>query len=211
MSDIQRYAGKDITIIFERKRCIHSANCVNGLPGVFMADRSGPWIEPNAASAEEIAALIGTCPSGALRYARSDGGGEEPRPAANVMRVLPDGPLQLHADFCINNRRDASYRATLCRCGASKNKPYCDNSHLETGFNDPGIGSAIDPESPGRRGALNLTPLTNGPLLVVGPLTIIDARGAIIYRQGDTALCRCGHSGNKPFCDGSHNRVGFQS
>lgn len=211
MSDIQRYEGKEITIIFDPARCIHSARCVNGLPRVFMANRSGPWIDPQGAAAEEIAALIGHCPSGALRFLRNDGGAEEPRPGANVIRIQPDGPLQLHADFCINNRRDASYRASLCRCGASRHKPYCDNSHLSSGFHDPGNATPVEAAPLRRRAPLNVTPLTNGPLLVVGPLTIVDARSEIVYRGEDTALCRCGHSGHKPFCDGTHDRVRFQS
>ena len=53
----------------------------------------------------------------------------------------------------------------------------------------------------------------NGPLRVKGLFVIKDGKGASYDVAGRTtiALCRCGHSNNKPFCDGSHNRVGFQS
>lgn len=53
----------------------------------------------------------------------------------------------------------------------------------------------------------------NGPFLVTGPITIQDADGNIFETGGKetVALCRCGASGNRPFCDGEHNRCGFQS
>lgn len=52
----------------------------------------------------------------------------------------------------------------------------------------------------------------NGPYLVKGPVHLIDAEGKEFTLTGDTiALCRCGHSANKPFCDGAHNKAGFQS
>lgn len=53
----------------------------------------------------------------------------------------------------------------------------------------------------------------NGPLRIEGDMTILDADGNAFGLAGRTviSLCRCGHSENKPFCDGSHNRVGFQS
>lgn len=58
-----------------------------------------------------------------------------------------------------------------------------------------------------------ITPLNNGPLRIEGEFTIVDAEGKEFGLAGRTviSLCRCGHSENKPFCDGSHNRQGFQS
>jgi len=51
----------------------------------------------------------------------------------------------------------------------------------------------------------------NGPLLVKGSVQLVDAQGQPIPTKEQTiALCRCGHSSNKPFCDGSHQKVGFQ-
>ncbi len=52
--------------------------------------------------------------------------------------------------------------------------------------------------------------LPNGPLLVHGDITVKDAAGQEITRQQRTAFCRCGASGNKPYCDGSHARTGFE-
>lgn len=54
-----------------------------------------------------------------------------------------------------------------------------------------------------------ITLSTRGPLIVAGPVTIKTADGEVVARQAKSALCRCGHTGNAPFCDGSHQRVGF--
>ena len=58
-----------------------------------------------------------------------------------------------------------------------------------------------------------ITVSKNGPLRVEGEITICDPEGRAFGLGGRTtvSLCRCGHSANKPFCDGSHNKVGFQS
>jgi CDGSH-type Zn-finger protein len=61
---------------------------------------------------------------------------------------------------------------------------------------------------------MKITVRPNGPLLVEGEgIALLDAAGAQFGLAGRRAisLCRCGHSQNKPFCDGSHNREGFQS
>jgi CDGSH-type Zn-finger protein len=58
--------------------------------------------------------------------------------------------------------------------------------------------------------AVSITPLENGPYLVKGPITLLDADGAEYHNERATiALCRCGGSTNKPFCDGTHSKVGF--
>jgi CDGSH-type Zn-finger protein len=61
--------------------------------------------------------------------------------------------------------------------------------------------------------ATKVTVNNNGPLRLEGEFTISDAAGAPFGLAGRTviSLCRCGHSENKPFCDGSHKRVGFES
>jgi len=58
---------------------------------------------------------------------------------------------------------------------------------------------------------VTVKPLPNGPLQVKGEVEVLDAQGnPIPSKGGDVFLCRCGHSGNKPFCDGSHKRVEFK-
>jgi CDGSH-type Zn-finger protein/uncharacterized Fe-S cluster protein YjdI len=209
MAEIEEYKGKRITIVNEGKRCIHSRYCVLNLPGVFMPNVEGPWIRPDAASEESAIAVIAKCPSGALRYrGEADTAAEEP-PGVNTIRVQENGPLVVHAELNVGGNT-SSYRATLCRCGMSKNKPYCDHSHVEAKFVATAEPDSQDSQPLAVRGGpLKITPTRNGPYEVDGPVEICCASGRTISRQTRTFLCRCGHSQNKPFCDGSHSRFGF--
>ena len=101
-------------------------------------------------------------------------------------------------------------RVALCRCGASLNKPYCDNSHRQAGFADPGALPASIPAEPGvnMSAPLTITPTTNGPYQVNGPLTLHGSGGRTAFAL-TTFLCRCGASRNKPYCDGSHRTIDF--
>jgi CDGSH-type Zn-finger protein len=101
-------------------------------------------------------------------------------------------------------------RVTLCRCGASKNKPYCDASHVAASFNATGEPATKQSEPlAARDGSVSITPYPNGPLGVKGNVEIVSGTGRTIDRVVATALCRCGGSANKPYCDGSHKAIGF--
>ena len=105
-----------------------------------------------------------------------------------------------------------SYRMTLCRCGASKHKPFCDGSHNEVKFvasGEPATGKADMLAV--RNGPLAIDPQTDGPLQVRGNMEIISGTGRVVARMESAKLCRCGGSSNKPFCDGTHARIGFKS
>ena len=120
-----------------------------------------------------------------------------------------DGPLAVHAELNIGGDT-MSYRATLCRCGKSFHKPYCDGMHRKARFAATGEPTPQKSEPlPVRNGPLNVTPTLNGPLHVEGALEICSASGRTITRTTETWLCRCGHSKDKPFCDGSHEAAGF--
>jgi len=136
------YRGRDIEVSFDLDQCIHIGECLRRLPAVF-ALRRRPWITPDAASADDVAALVERCPSGALQYKRLDGGPEERGPEPATITPMRNGPLLLrgrievkHADGTV----EVMPRATLCRCGQSKSKPFCDNTHLHLreGFAAPG-------------------------------------------------------------------------
>ena len=131
------YDGKDISITFDKSKCIHSRRCVLRLPNVFQPNADGPWINPDNASAEDIAAFANECPSGAMTYARHDGGTAELAPLANTLFVRENGPLAINADLSIDGE-DAGFRAALCRCGKSRNKPFCDVSHVDAQFKATG-------------------------------------------------------------------------
>jgi CDGSH-type Zn-finger protein len=182
---------------------------VLGRPDVFVPNAEGPWIQPDSASPEAVAALATACPSGAITYERLDGGEQEAAPAVNVCRIRENGPLAVHADIDIEGT-GKSFRAMLCRCGASKNKPFCDASHIALGFVATGEPATEESEalSP-RSGPLKVTPTPNGPLIVEGPLEICSGTGRTVKRGKKAFLCRCGQSANKPFCDGTHRKVGF--
>lgn len=67
------YEGRLITVTFEARRCLHAAECVNGLPEVFDTTER-PWIRPDGAEAERLVEVVRRCPSGALQYELVDGG-----------------------------------------------------------------------------------------------------------------------------------------
>ena len=209
MSGIDEYRGERITVINDGKRCIHSRYCVLGLPNVFRPNVDGPWIEPDAATTEAAIVVITKCPSGALRYRPEGATAAECVPGVNTIRVMENGPLVVHAELSVGGDA-ASHRATLCRCGKSFNKPYCDRMHVKAGFKATGECDSGEIETLAATGGpLRVTPTKNGPLQVEGALEICSASGRTIARTMETWLCRCGHSQNKPFCDGSHNSAGF--
>lgn len=210
------YRGAQITVSFDARRCIHAARCVHGLPEAFDPDRR-PWITPDGAAPERVAEVVRSCPTGALQY-RAAGTVEAEEPEErNTITVRPNGSLHLRGDLVFarpEKEESRETRAALCRCGASSNKPYCDNSHGAAGFTDP--GAVVDPklaplEEVAERGSLRISCAPNGPLLLEGPMELVSAAGETIAAGRKGALCRCGASANKPFCDGSHVAIGFEA
>ncbi len=207
MSEIDNYPGADVTIVNDGKRCIHSRYCVLNLNSVFVPNIDGPWIRPDAAAREAVVAVVERCPSGALRY---EAGAAEQTPTVNTLRIWENGPLAFHGELDILGDK-SSFRATLCRCGMSRRKPFCDHSHVEANFTATGEPPAKDtPALVVRNGPLKITPGKDGPLQVEGALEICGASGRTVSRETKTWLCRCGHSQNKPFCDGRHKAAGFK-
>lgn len=207
---IEEVRGRKVVIRFDGAKCVHSRNCVLGRPDVFVPNAKGPWIHPDQAPPEDIAALVASCPSGALTYERLDGGSDEAPPKVNTVRVRENGPIAFHAPLHVGGV-DSGLRATLCRCGASKSKPFCDGSHSAAGFVATGEPATKDSQALAvRDGPLAITPQPDGPLCVRGPLEIVSGTGRTILRTAETWLCRCGASQNKPYCDGSHKIAGFR-
>ena len=209
---IHRYDAENVTISYDLKRCIHAEECVRGLPRVFDPGRR-VWVDASQASAEEIASIVQRCPSGALRFRRTDEDVQEPTPCRNEVRIMRDGPLYFRGDLEVHTPTAVlkETRAALCRCGASRNKPFCDNSHADTAFcaSDESGKTAASGHAGG--GLLRIMPATNGPCVVEGSFTLVSSDGLARAACGPrTAFCRCGHSRNKPFCDGSHVKAGFR-
>lgn len=206
---VEEVRGKRVLIRFEAGKCIHSRNCVLGRPDVFVPNVQGEWIFPDRATPGEIAELAHNCPSGAIQYELLDGGAGETGPVVNTVHVRENGPLAVHAPLQIAGQ-PAGYRATLCRCGASKNKPYCDGSHTAAGFAATGEPPTQESKPLAvRNGPVAVVPIPNGPLQAKGPLEIVSGTGRTINKVEETYLCRCGASKNKPYCDGSHKAIGF--
>jgi len=208
---IEKVKGEKLELSFEARRCIHSRFCVTWAPQVFLANVKGPWIHPDAMPVERLVEVAHACPSGAIRYRRLDGQPEESAPPVNLATLREAGPYAFRAQLVIDGA-PAGFRATLCRCGASKNKPYCDGSHHEIGFEASGEPPSGKTDMLAvRDGALRIDPQTNGPLRVRGNLEIVSGGGRVVARLESAALCRCGGSANKPFCDGTHAKIGFRS
>jgi CDGSH-type Zn-finger protein/uncharacterized Fe-S cluster protein YjdI len=210
----KRYVSDAIDVTFDTKRCIHAAECVRRLPAVF-ATRQRPWIQPEKASAGEIAAVVQRCPTGALHYERKDGEADEQVPAQNIIQVRADGPLYVRGNVRIVTPEGAivveDVRMALCRCGHTQHKPYCDNTHLLLGFHDDGRVEANDVIPASQGGELVVKLRANGPLKLEGEFALVSSDLSTIYVGTETALCRCGGSHTKPFCDGTHRTNGFQA
>ena len=203
--------GRDVTIRFDASRCIHSRTCVLGHPEVYVPNVKGEWIHPDAASAEVVMHTALVCPSGAIRVSRNDGSASsDTAPVVNTVRIRENGPLAFEAELQIGGEAQATPRATLCRCGQSANKPFCDGAHAAAGFTATGEPAAKEFAAlEVRNGPLNVQPLKDGPLMVTGNLEVVSGTGRTTDKVVKTFLCRCGASKNKPYCDGSHKAAGF--
>ncbi len=203
--------GRQIDISFDGVRCIHARFCVLGAPTVFKANTPGEWIFPDTMETEALVRVAQNCPSGAITYSRKDGGPAEAPPPVNLVRLRENGPYAFHGALTIDGA-GVGYRATLCRCGASKNKPFCDGSHKTLPFTASGEPATRESEPLAvRDGPVAIAPETDGPLQVSGNLEIVSGTGRTIDRLTRVRLCRCGGSRNKPFCDNTHLRIGFKS
>jgi CDGSH-type Zn-finger protein/uncharacterized Fe-S cluster protein YjdI len=203
--------GRDVTITFDGSRCVHSRNCVLSHPEVFVPNVKGEWIYPDAARADVVLSLGINCPSGAIRVARNDASvSSDAAPVVNLVRLRENGPLAFEAPMLVRGQTEPTPRATLCRCGASANKPYCDGSHAAAGFTASGevaVKESVALEV--RDGLVEVMPLPDGPLKVTGNLEVVSGTGHTVNRVTQAFLCRCGHSANKPYCDGSHKAARF--
>lgn len=146
--NMRKYSHDDLIVLWYPEKCTHAGECWRGLGKVFRPSKR-PWVDINAAPAEEIIKTIDKCPSGALKYS-----------------------------FPENSRLDKDE------------------------YKGPGwVG--YEPEY--SEECTKITMIRNGPLLIEGMAQIFDPSGTLIKESDSLLLCACGKSGNKPFCDGSHN------
>jgi len=133
----------------------------------------------------------------------------------NIITLKVGGPMVCRGDITVVDGEGKmllkDHEAWLCRCGRSQKMPFCDGSHRQAAFHDAGEIHDERAEELGRsRGSLLITVKPNAMLTMRGPVTIQSADGRFRTQRSRGALCRCGQSGNKPFCDASHRRCGFK-
>jgi CDGSH-type Zn-finger protein len=187
------------------------------LPTVFDTHRR-PWVDLSAADADAVAEAIERCPTGALRYERLDGAEAEAPRRPTAIFPITDGPLLMLGDLEVTTPAGEpvihEYRLTLCRCGMSRNQPFCDNSHRRRNWSsgpshDP--ATRLGPAETASDRRTNVVLREDASLKLDGVLRLYHSDGRVMADTASALLCRCGASANKPFCDGSHQRVGFMS
>jgi CDGSH-type Zn-finger protein/ferredoxin len=133
---VKEYVGKNITIVDNRGVCSHDGSCLKYAPNVFIKD-ARPWINPDGDSVENIIDTIKKCPSGALSY-KLDGKHYTDYCDEKKVVIKKKGPLEIKGGVMLSCDSDDTPQIedhyTLCRCGGSKNKPFCDGTHLNNGF-----------------------------------------------------------------------------
>lgn len=211
---VKRFDGKEVEVTWVGGLCIGAGECGRSEGSLFESGRD-PWCQPDLTTAEDTVDVITRCPAGALSYTRKDGGAGEQPAEENMVMVANNGPLYVKGELAIEGApeeyKGVAFRAALCRCGASKNKPFCDNTHEKIDFRDRGAVGEKGAAEVDKGGKLEVNLAKNGPLLLRGNFSIVSGSGRVAWKGQKAALCRCGASKNKPFCDGAHKSIGFQS
>ena len=209
-----QYPGKKATVSWNGRLCIHVGECGRAKGDLFVGGRE-PWCQPDLTTVEDVADVVNRCPTGALTVDFADGSGKEHAEPVNSVNVAYNGPLFIRGRLVIEdaptNAPGLAFRTALCRCGKSRNKPFCDNSHEKEGFSDYGAVGETGTDEIGAGGELTIKPIKDGPLMLNGSVTIKNSSGRDAWHGDRVALCRCGESANKPFCDGTHKQAGFRS
>ena len=136
-SERVNYPGDEVVVTWEGDLCIHIGECGRAQGELFVGGRK-PWCDPKLSSDDEVEEICERCPTGALSAEFADGSHVETPAAENTVQVAYNGPLFVRGDLAIDGAPEdvpgLNFRAALCRCGASKNKPFCDNSHESAGL-----------------------------------------------------------------------------
>jgi uncharacterized Fe-S cluster protein YjdI len=143
----REYSNGEVTVVWRPGRCVHSTICFNGLPEVFQPSER-PWVKVYNSTTEKIIEQVKKCPSGALSYYLNNDK-KEPLDAKEIVfgniikgdelkiEILKNGPILVKGKSILiypDGTEQVKTSYALCRCGSSKNKPFCDGSHLSNGF-----------------------------------------------------------------------------
>lgn len=127
------YRGEKITVHFNRGVCSHDGSCVRLLPSVFNVNRR-PWINPDAATVDELVSVIHKCPSGALAYTVDGVLHKSFYSGGPFIKTMPKGPIAVFGDIELKDdqgtKPETGDHYVLCGCGSSKNAPFCSGDHL---------------------------------------------------------------------------------
>ena len=144
---VNEFSNGEIIVFWKSELCIHAANCLIGLPEVFNLKKK-PWINVHASNSKEIMKIVNTCPSRALTYLKSTKFvTSKPRATTKKrskfarIQILKNGPALITGNFIVRDSKKKKIKiegevVALCRCGGTKNKPFCDGNHLQIGFTD---------------------------------------------------------------------------
>lgn len=141
---VKQYKNDEITIVWNPDLCTHVAYCFTELPEVFDPSER-PWIKPKGASTEKIIEQIKKCPTGALTffYNNQVSPTEDAEPEIEIqpsvkIDIVKNGPAVINGkvEYLINvkDKKIVKEKAFLCRCGKSRNLPWCDGQHLHHKF-----------------------------------------------------------------------------
>ena len=135
---LQSYKGKELSVNFNRSICAGASECVKGLPSVFKTQDESNWIFPDEATKDQLIKTLNRCPSGALSYTIEKKTCIDKRSEAKVS-IIKNGPYAVEGIIIEDMPTPTNFAAskyTLCRCGFSNNKPYCDYSHAQNSWKD---------------------------------------------------------------------------
>ena len=199
---LERYAGREVTILDNRGICSHAGYCTAGLPAVWRS-AAEPWIDPDGAGKAAIVEIIRKCPSGALSYLE-DGQLRTDFHEAAEIQVSRDGPYCVRggvelkgAEFGEGASRE---HYVLCRCGASGNKPFCDGSHWYAGFHDDEALTIAKAARASEATGETWIPVGKASDFVEGKVNALSVgeKQVALVRQGGTLSAldgRCPHQG----------------
>ncbi|MCH7973403.1 MAG: (4Fe-4S)-binding protein [Bacteroidetes bacterium] len=135
--EIQNYKKNELGISYDPNICTHSANCMNGFPEIFNIEKE-PWVNLDSAKKEKLTEAVKNCPSGALKIIDDTAQAVEEAGEIVKIDVMSKGPLLVKGRFKITDHNgnvlETKDKVALCRCGSSKNKPFCDGTHSKIDF-----------------------------------------------------------------------------
>ncbi|MEE9249638.1 MAG: thiamine pyrophosphate-binding protein, partial [Alphaproteobacteria bacterium] len=211
---LDRYEGREITVLDNRGVCSHAGYCSSGLPAVWRSSIE-PWIDPDGAGKEEIIETIRKCPSGALSYLEDGQIHTDFHDSAEI-QVSRDGPYYVRGGVVLKDvalgEGASSEHYVLCRCGESRNKPFCDGSHWYAGFHDDEALTISKAARADEAGAETWVAVGSSDEFAEGEVRAlaVGEKQVALVRQGSTLFAldgRCPHQGGPlgegNLCDGA--------